>query len=163
MWYSLIWLASAGVAGRADEAMAAGAPVPHRWPDSLDTAVTVLFVALVISVPALGYFFLICDVRAYLRRLRRALVAASNRWGGIPGWARPYTPPSIAALGLTMPCTETQLLEAYRERVKQLHPDLGGDARRFLRLQTHFENALTYLRMQQAAGSPTDLDEPPQA
>lgn len=151
MCYSLICLAVAGAPSRTADAASRGAPAPHQWPDGLDAAVTVVFVAVVISLPALGYFFLICDVRAYLRALRRALVAVSHGWGGIPLWARPYTPPSIAALGLAMPCTETEVLEAYRERVKQLHPDLGGDARRFLRLQMHFENALAYLRMQESA------------
>ncbi len=155
-WHWQFCLAVAGAQSRVAEATARRAPVPHQWPDNLDAAVTAVFVALVISVPALGYFFLICDVRAYLRALRRALVAVSHGWGRIPGWAQPYTPPSIAALGLTMPCSETELLEAYRDRVKQLHPDLGGDSRRFLRLQRHFENALAYLRTQESGAPQVD-------
>jgi curved DNA-binding protein CbpA len=41
-----------------------------------------------------------------------------------------------------MPCTQADVLAAYRRKVKSLHPDLGGDQREFLRLQAHFEQAM---------------------
>ena len=44
-----------------------------------------------------------------------------------------------------MPCTADDILAAYRRKVKQLHPDLGGDRREFLRLQAHFEQAMELL------------------
>ena len=50
-------------------------------------------------------------------------------------------PPCLQALELDLPCTEEQVLAAYRRRVKELHPDRGGDLQQFLRLQKHFEQA----------------------
>jgi hypothetical protein len=36
-------------------------------------------------------------------------------------------------------------MQAYRQKVKELHPDHGGDERRFLILQAQFEEALTLI------------------
>jgi curved DNA-binding protein CbpA len=44
-----------------------------------------------------------------------------------------------------MPCTADDVLAAYRRKVKSLHPDRGGDRREFLRLQTHFEQAMAFV------------------
>lgn len=116
------------------------------WPSGLDLTVTVTFVAIALLVPAAGYVFMALDFRAYLRSLRRTLVVVTQ-WTlpGIPAWARRETPRAIAALGLRMPCTEEELKRAYRARVKLLHPDHGGDERRFLMLQANFEEALAIL------------------
>jgi len=54
----------------------------------------------------------------------------------------------LEALELRLPCTEEQVLAAYRRRVKALHPDRGGDLQQFLRLQKHFEQALHLARCQ---------------
>jgi curved DNA-binding protein CbpA len=51
----------------------------------------------------------------------------------------------VLVFGLTMPCTEEQVLAAYRRKVKELHPDRGGDRRKFLRLQAHFEQAMALI------------------
>ena len=110
--------------------------------DPINFAAMVIFVALILLVPLAGYVFMVLDFRAYLRTLQRGLVLASQAFTGIPTWARPYTPRAIAALGLRLPCTEEDLKRAYRQRVKQLHPDHGGDERRFLLLQAQFEEAL---------------------
>jgi DnaJ-like protein len=118
---------------------------PDRWPNSLDLVVTVVFLALAVILPAIGYVFMVLDFRAYLRSLRRGLVDITHYMSGIPDWARYETPRSIAALGLRMPCTEEDLKRAYRSLVKQFHPDHGGDERRFLLLQAHFEEALEIL------------------
>ncbi|MEX0677834.1 MAG: J domain-containing protein [Pirellulales bacterium] len=112
------------------------------WPNTLDLIATVTFLALVLLLPALGYVFMVLDIRAYLRSLERRLILAAQSLRGIPAWARYHTPRSVAALGLLMPCTEEELKRAYRQRVMQLHPDRGGDQRRFLLLQAHFEEAL---------------------
>ena len=116
-----------------------------RWPDSLDATVTIVFLVSVVSVAALGYVFMVLDYRAYLRSLRRALVKVINYLPHVPEWAKVETPRCIAAFGLRMPCTEQDLMRAYRTKVKKLHPDRGGDKRRFLVLQQNFEEAVEYL------------------
>jgi hypothetical protein len=121
------------------------------WPNGVDLAATVTFLAVALLVPIAGYVFMVLDFRAYLRSLRRGLILAASCFTGIPGWARAQTPRSIMALGLMLPCTEEDVLRAYRQRVKQLHPDRGGDQRRFLLLQAHFEEALAFLRSQHDA------------
>jgi hypothetical protein len=116
-----------------------------QWPDSLDAVAVVAFLAGVVGLVALGYVLAVLDVRAYLRSLRRALVKVVRYLPEWPAWAQAHTPPALAAFGLRMPCTETDLRRAYRRRVKRLHPDRGGDKRRFLQLQAQFEEALAYL------------------
>jgi hypothetical protein len=113
--------------------------------DPLDTTIIVLFLAMVVLVPLAGYVFMVLDVRAYWRSLRRVMIVATQSFTGLPAWAKVYTPRCIAALGLQMPCTEEQLMQAYRQKVKELHPDHGGDERRFLILQAQFEEALTLI------------------
>ena len=124
------------------------------WPNALDLVATVTFLALVFFLPALGYVFMVLDFRAYLRSLRRGLILAAQSFRGIPAWACLQTPRSVAGLGLRMPCTEEELKRAYRRRVMQLHPDRGGDQRRFLLLQAHFEEALAIVTGR------CDTDEP---
>jgi hypothetical protein len=114
----------------------------NAWPNTLDAAITAAFFAVIILLPALGYFFMVQDFRAYLRSLRRGLVQISHYFNTIPDWARHETPSAIAALGLRLPCTPEDLKRAYRRQVKLLHPDHGGDPRKFLLLQTQFEQAL---------------------
>jgi len=121
------------------------------WPTTLDTAITVAFFALVILLPALGYLFMVRDFRAYLRSLRRGLMRLSQYFHAIPDWARNETPSAIAALGLRLPCTAEDLKRAYRRRVKLLHPDHGGDPRKFLMLQKQFEQALAIVQEQAAS------------
>ena len=104
-----------------------------------------IFFAVAIGLPLFGFVFLYWDVRRWLRSLRRALVRASYYLPGLPEWARRDTPRCVAALGLRMPCSEEQLKAAYRAKVKLLHPDHGGDKRRFLWLQSQFEQALELL------------------
>jgi hypothetical protein len=126
---------------------------PHQWPNALDLTVTGLFLILVVALPAIGYVFMAIDFRAHLRSLRRGLVLVARSMPEVPGWACRETPRSIAALGLRFPCSEEDLKRAYRKRVKQLHPDHGGDQRRFLILQSQFEEALAIV----AGRSPSDL------
>jgi len=118
----------------------------RTWPDMIDAAATAVFLAVVLAVPAAGYAMMVIDFRAYLRSLRRALMRVVSYSAELPEWARQQTPRCVAALGLQMPCTEAQIMSAYRREVKQLHPDRGGDRRRFLILQTHFEQALQLVR-----------------
>lgn len=117
-----------------------------HWPTGLDALATTLFLALVTMTPAIGYLFMVQDFRSYLRSLRRALVRVRSYFPSAPDWARYETPGCLLALGLQLPCSEDELKQAYRRRVKALHPDRGGDQRRFLMLQSHFEQALRVLR-----------------
>lgn len=116
------------------------------WPDPYNTAAAVIFAVLFFVVPALGYVFLVLDFRAYLRSLRRGLVRVFSPSAGEPSWYRPPIPTCLDAFGLGLQCTEDQLKRAYFERVKVLHPDRGGDQRKFLRLQARFEEALALVR-----------------
>jgi hypothetical protein len=117
----------------------------RSWPDAFDAAVTLTFLGSVLGTVVLGYLFMVLDYRAYLRSLHRTLVKVVQYIPELPAWAHLETPRSIAALGLRMPCTELDLMRAYRAQVKNLHPDHGGDKRRFLMLQQNFEEALEYL------------------
>jgi hypothetical protein len=112
------------------------------WPDGIDWPVTAAYLALVVLLPAIGYAAMVLDIRAYLRSLRRALMVVTGYDRELPGWVRKNTPRCISALGLTLPCTEDEILAAYRRKVKQLHPDRGGNRRDFMRLQAHFEQAM---------------------
>lgn len=126
----------------------------HVWPTPLDLVVTITYLALIVIVPGLGYVFMVLDYRAYVRSLKRGLVRVGSYVGGTPDWARAETPRAIAALGLRVPCTEEDLKHAYRKRVKKLHPDQGGDERRFLQLQAHFEEALAIVSGYSPSGYP---------
>jgi hypothetical protein len=90
-----------------------------------------------------------------LRSLRRAISTIVYRDMGTPDWAVPKVPRCVAVFGLDWPTTEVELTRAYRNKIKKLHPDSGGDERRFLMLQRYFEEALAMVRKQQAAASPT--------
>jgi hypothetical protein len=118
------------------------------WPNTLDAALTIAFIAVVVAVPLAGYVFMALDFRAYLRSLKRglAVIVRGIPFVNVPDWAREHTPRAVAALGLRMPCTENDLMRAYRRRVKTMHPDHGGDQQRFLRLQADFEEALNLVR-----------------
>ena len=126
---------------------------PSRpWPDAVDAATTFGMLGLALAIVVLGYVFMVLDFRAYLRSLRRALVRVVQYLPDFPAWARGETPRCLAVLGLRMPCTDEDLKRAYRQKVKMLHPDRGGDRRRFLRLQSQFEEALRWLADNQGVG-----------
>ena len=133
---------TATTAAESAQSAAAAAESLRDWPDTLDVVALVAILSLFFLVPALGYFFMVADFRAYLRSLKRQLMRIVPVGRDGPWWAFRETPSCVAALGLQMPCTVEQVKEAYRERVKEMHPDRGGDMRRFLKLQSHFEDAL---------------------
>jgi hypothetical protein len=114
-------------------------------PDQIDLTIAVTYLSVAFGLAALGYVCMALDIRAYLRSLRRALVVISGYRLELPEWVRKDTPRCILALGLTLPCTEEEILAAYRRKVKTMHPDLGGDQREFLRLQQHFEQAMAFV------------------
>jgi hypothetical protein len=122
--------------------LAADLILQHSWPDGIDWVVTTAYLALILGVVAAGYVCMALDIRAYLRSLRRTLVAISHYRLELPGWVLNDRPRCIEALGLTLPCTAEDVLSAYRSKVKLVHPDRGGDCREFLLLQMHFEQAM---------------------
>lgn len=119
---------------------------PHNWPDSLDAMALLAFLGVGIALPILGYVFAYVDYRRYLRSLRRAISTIVYRDMGTPDWAKPKVPRCIAVFGLDWPCTEEALTQSYRRKIKVLHPDSGGDERRFRLLQGYFEEALRMVR-----------------
>ena len=96
------------------------------------------------------------DFRRYLRSLRRALVTVARAAPAIPTWALRQRPGSakgpgcLKALDLSLPCSEAEVLAAYRDMAKTLHPDRGGNLQKFLQLQRNFEQALRLVRSQSA-------------
>ena len=118
------------------------------WPDPVDRISMGLFLLFVIGMPLIGYWLTVLDVRAYLRALRGALVRLTGGSREMPSWVRDDTPPCLRALGLSLPCTEDDVKHAYRRLAKELHPDRGGDVRRFLLLQDHLEQAYYFVRRQ---------------
>jgi hypothetical protein len=75
------------------------------------------------------------------RRTRRRGTAgarAAPRAGGLHAIAQHF-----AVLGLTPQATLAQVKAAYREKVKEHHPDSGGSVPEFLRLQEAYEFLLT--------------------
>ena len=123
--------------------MLAAADLEHVWPDGIDWIVTATYFASIVGAVIAGYVCMALDIRAYLRSLRRALVVISHYRMDLPDWVRKDRPRCIQALGLTLPCTTDEVLTAYRAKVKSVHPDRGGDGREFLRLQEHFEQAMS--------------------
>ncbi len=119
----------------------------RQWPDSLDGLVIIIFLALIVIAPAVGYWLMIIDIRAYLRALRGMLVVVKDHLPHFtPYWAHRHTPGCIRSLGLDLPCTEEEVKQAYRRLAETLHPDRGGDRQRFLLLQGQFEEAIQFLR-----------------
>ncbi len=116
------------------------------WPDRLDTTAVVVFLALILTGPALGYWLMVIDIRAYLRALRGAIICVKNHLPHLPSWAREETPGCLRTLGLQWPCTEEDVKRAYHKLAKELHPDRGGDRRHFLLLQEQFEAAVEFVR-----------------
>ena len=120
-------------------------PPTENLPDGLDWTISVVYLAFTFGLAALGYVCMVLDIRAYLRSLRRALVVITGYRVELPEWVRKDTPRCILALGLTLPCTSADILAAYRRKVKTMHPDVGGNRREFMRLQAHFEQAMSFI------------------
>jgi hypothetical protein len=115
----------------------------RTWPDAVDRSIIFGYLSVVMGVVVAGYVLAYIDWRASYRRLRRALVLIYKYPRMLPDWALRDRPRCLQVFGLTMPFTMAELLAAYRELVKQTHPDRGGDRKRFLELQQFFEQAQT--------------------
>jgi hypothetical protein len=120
------------------------------WPDYADLLGIAGFLAAVVLLPIAGYWLTILDIRAYLRALRGALVRITSPSYSTPSWLDKETPPCLRALGLEWPCSEEDVKIAYHRMARELHPDHGGDIRRFLLLQQQLEQANHYVRQRRA-------------
>lgn len=109
---------------------------------TLDSLGAVWFLAIAFGLPFLGWLAAVLDFRAYLRRLRGALVVVRRYTLDAPLWALRDRPACLEELGLTAGCTREEVMAAYRQRVKLVHPDRGGDRRQFDRLQQRFREAI---------------------
>jgi hypothetical protein len=119
----------------------------RQWPDGIDASITIVCLTVMFGIPILGYVFMVVDFRRYLRSLRRALMVVKQYVPELPYWAvLARRPACLQALNLTLPCTEAEVLAAYREQAKTMHPDRGGDLQKFLLLQKHFEQAMRIAR-----------------
>ncbi len=113
----------------------------RQWPDPLDRSIIVVYTAVIVGLPLAGYVFAYIDWRASYRRLRRALVLVVKYPTLLPDWIRRERPRCLEVFDLHIPFTTAELLAIYREKVKQAHPDRGGDRQKFLELQRYFEQA----------------------
>jgi hypothetical protein len=57
------------------------------WPDGVDWALTLTYLAIILGLPLLGYVIMVGDFRRYLRSLRRALVVVVHSVSAMPYWA----------------------------------------------------------------------------
>lgn len=115
-------------------------------PDAIDYLALALAVVVFLGLPIAGYVFMYLDIQNAIRRARNALMIVRKYVLTMPEWVQRDEPPCLQALGLSLPVTEEEVLAAYRERVKHVHPDAGGSRREFARLQQHFENAMQLAR-----------------
>lgn len=113
----------------------------------LFTVATILIVVTgLLLAPILGWILLIADF-VYRKRTGRSLIQISNFSDVLPEWVareakrRKIIPRCLQTFDLELPCSQEQLLEAYREKAKEVHPDTGGSRQEFLRIQRDFEEA----------------------
>lgn len=124
-------------------------------PNAVDVIAALWFGVLALGLPLAGWVMMGLDYRAYLRSLRRAIAVVKQYQLALPEWARRDRPPCLQELGLAPNCSRDEVLTAYRKRVKQVHPDLGGTERDFQRLQRHLTEALSIVEArEQSAGNP---------
>ena len=63
--------------------------------------------------------------------------SGSNLWR-----TSPSAPECLATLGLSWPCTGRDVKQAFRTRVKRVHPDIGGSSEAFQTLHQAYKAAL---------------------
>jgi hypothetical protein len=95
------------------------------------------------------------DIETYFTLDRQELESEGEAWSSaqkemyythpIDQRDLPVIPACFQVLGLTMPCSQEDLKEAYRQKAKLTHPDGGGCAEAFLALQQCYEEALEFL------------------
>ena len=115
------------------------------WPDAVDRSALLLFLLAVVLLPLVGYWLTALDIRRWIWALKGVLVRVTQPSYAVPEWVDQETPPCLRALA-SLPCSENDVKQAYRRRAELLHPDRGGDIRRFLLLQQQLEQSLHFVR-----------------
>jgi len=67
--------------------------------------------------------------------------------------AEKETPPCFLTLGVEPPCTLHEIQEAFRQKVKTVHPDHGGNSEDFISLFKCYEEAKAFLLFQSTSHS----------
>lgn len=117
---------------------------------AVDTLSVIWFVGLFFGLPVLGWLMMVVDYRAYVRGLRQALVVVRRYTLDAPLWALRDRPECLKQLGLAPGCSRDDVMAAYRRCVKKVHPDRGGDRRRFDQLQRWLRDALKLVEATEA-------------
>lgn len=120
---------------------------------AVDTLSVLWFVGLFFGLPLFGWFLMVADYRAYLRAMRRALVAVRRYTLDAPLWALQDRPECLQQLGLAPGCSRDEVMAAYRRCVKDVHPDRGGDRRQFDKLQRWLREALALVEADERSTS----------
>jgi len=131
-----------------DEVAAAGFQFDSPVPGPRGESSRLTWQFLLMLMPMLGGVFIACDARGARRKRSggpHALVMLD--WGGA---GRPFTPVPLEALGLTAASDEEDVKRAFRHLAMSAHPDRGGDAQKFMALQSHFEQSLKIVRAAKA-------------
>jgi len=118
----------------------------HSWPDGIDLTILIVLGVVVLAALFFGLGYWFADFRGWLKACGRKLILVRDYLPQIPRWARHKTPRSLRVFGLKLPCDEQDLLQAYRQMVKGIHPDHGGDLDTFMKLQVDFEDARHFLQ-----------------
>lgn len=77
-------------------------------------------------------------------RGRKPWLASGIRSDGVADGLGP--PDYLAFFGLDEKAREADVVQAYREQSRRLHPDRGGDAAEFKAMQRRFEQAIAFVR-----------------
>jgi len=72
----------------------------------------------------------------------------------------PSPPSSFAQLGLSWPCTDTEVRRAWKLKAAASHPDRGGDHQTFINLTRARDEALRYVALRREAGEEASIPEP---
>ncbi len=119
--------------------------------DAIDAVGATWFLGLFFGLPLLGWLAMAADYRAYLRGLRRALVLIRTYRIETPLWALRDRPRCLHDLELEPGCSRDEVMASYRRLVKEAHPDLGGDRRRFDRLQRSLREAIQLVEVDESS------------
>jgi hypothetical protein len=87
----------------------------------------------------------ICD-GCFARATAAAAAEVEAAFAAVAAWSRPvHIPPCLLVLGLTPPVDREAVKRKFRALAKASHPDMGGDAARFVAIQGAYREALSFV------------------